>query len=115
MLKSTLFKKSILIIIMVAMLGLGTGCTIFLIPNPGQTGTVHINITNSNWYYDIYLDSYSNYLGTTDVYGQKTFYNVLAGYRTFYAEDVDGWYSGQRTKYIHSGTNQVNIQVYFNY
>jgi hypothetical protein len=115
MLKSTLFKKSILIIMMVAMLGLGTGCTIFLIPNPGQTGTVHINITNSNWYYDIYLDSYGNYLGTTDVYGQRTFYNVPTGYRTFYAEDVDGWYSGQRTQYIHSGTNQVNIKVYFDY
>jgi len=115
MLKSILFKKSILIIIMVAMLGLGTGCTIFLIPNPGQTGTVHINITNSDWYYNIYLDSYSNYLGTTDVYGQRTFYNVPTGYRTFYAEDVDGWYSGQRTQYIHSGTNYVNIQVYFNY
>ena len=113
--KSTLFKKSILIVIMVAMLGLGTGCTIFLIPTPGQTGTVHINITNSDWYYDIYLDSHSNYLGTTDVYGQKIFYNVPTGYCTFYAEDVDGFYSGQKTQYIHSGTNYVNIQVYFNY
>ena len=112
---SILFKKSILIIIIVAILGLFTGCTVFLIPNPGQTGTVHINITNSDWYYDIYLDSSGNYLGTTNVYGQKTFYNVPTGYRTFYAEDVDGWYSGQRTQYIHSGTNQVNIQVYFNY
>jgi len=112
---SILFKKSILIIIMVAILGLFTGCTVFLIPNPGQTGTVHINITNSDWYYDIYLDSYGNYLGTTDIYGQKTFYNVPTGYRTFYAEDVDGWYSGQRTKYIHSGTNFVDIHVYYNY
>jgi hypothetical protein len=97
------------------MLGLGTGCTILLLPDITQTGTVHINITNSDWYYDIYLDSYSNYLGTTDVYGQKTFYNVPAGYRTFYAEDVDGWYSGQRTKYIHSRTNFVDIHVYYNY
>ena len=112
---SILFKKSILIIIMVAILGLFTGCTVFLIPNPGQTGTVHINITNSDWYYDIYLDSYGNYLGTTDIYGQKIFYNVPTGYRTFYAEDVDGWYSGQRTKYIHSGTNFVDIHVYYNY
>ena len=112
---SILFKKSILIIIMVAILGLFTGCTVFLIPNSGQTGTVHINITNSDWYYDIYLDSYGNYLGTTDIYGQKTFYNVPTGYRTFYAEDVDGWYSGQRTKYIHSGTNFVDIHVYYNY
>ena len=100
---------------MVAILGLGTGCTIFLIPNPGQTGTVYINITNSDWYYDIYLDSYSDYLGTTNVYGQKVFYNVPTGYHTFYAEDVDGWSSGQRTQYIHSGTNQVKIQVSFNY
>ncbi len=113
--KYTLFKKSVLIVSLTLILGLFTGCTVFLIPNPGQTGTVHINITNSNWYYDIYLDSYSNYLGTTDVYGQKTFYNVLTGYRTFYAEDVDGWYSGQRTKYIHSGTNFVDIHVYYNY
>ena len=113
--KSILFKKSILIIIIVAMLGLFTSCTVFLIPNPGQTGTVHINITNSDWYYDIYLDSYGNYLGTTDIYGQKTFYNIPTGYHTFYAEDVDGWYSGQRTKYIYSGSNYVNIHVDYNY
>lgn len=113
--KSILFKKGILITIMVTMLGLGTGCTILLLPDITQTGTVYINITNSDWYYDIYLDTYSNYLGTTDVYGQKTFYNVPAGYRTFYAEDVDGWYSGQRTEYIHSGTNFVDIHVYYNY
>lgn len=113
--KSTLFKKSIFIIIMVTILELGTGCTVLLIPDITQTGTVHINITNSDWYYDIYLDSYSNYLGTTNIYGQKTFYNIPTGYHTFYAEDVDGWYYGQRTQYIHSGTNQVNIQVYFDY
>jgi hypothetical protein len=109
--KSTLFKKSILIIIMITVLGLGTSCTIFLFPDITQTGTVHINITNNDWYYDIYLDSYSNYLGTTDVYGQKTFYDVPTGYHTFYAEDVDGWYSGQKTQNIHSGSNYVNIQV----
>lgn len=113
--KSILFKKSILIIIIVAMLGLFTGCNIFLIFSPGQTGTVYINITNSDWYYDIYLDSYSNYLGTTNVYGEKTFYNVPTGYRTFYAEDVDGFYSGQTSRYIHSGTNFVDIYVYYNY
>jgi hypothetical protein len=113
--KSILVKKSILIIIMVAMLGLGTGCTIFLIPTPGQTGTVHINIANEDWYYDIYLDSYSNYLGTTDVYGQKTFSNVPSGYRTFYAVDDTGLYSGQKTQYIHSGINFVDIYVYYNY
>lgn len=110
--KSILFKKSILIIIIIAMLGLFTGCTFFLIPDPGQTGTVHIKITNSNWAYYIYLDDYSNLLGTTNYYGQATFYNVPTGYRTFYAEDVDGWYSGQRTQYIHSGINQVDIPVY---
>lgn len=97
------------------MLGLFTGCTIFLIPNPGQTGTVHINITNSDWAYYIYLDGYFNLLGTTNYYGQATFYNVPTGYRTFYAEDVDGFYSGQKTQNIHSGSNYVNIQVYFNY
>jgi len=112
---SILFKKSILIIIIVAMLGLGTGCTIFLIPTPGQTGTVHINIANEDWYYDIYLDSYSNYLGATDVYGQKTFSNVPTGYRTFYAVDDTGLYSGQKTQYIHSGINFVDIYVYYNY
>ena len=109
--KSTLFKKSILIISLILILGLFTGC-IIIIPDTGQTGTVHINITNSDWYYDIYLDSYGNYLGTTNVYGQKTFYNVPTGYRTFYAEDVDGWDSGQRTQYIHPGTNFVDIYVY---
>lgn len=113
--KFILIKKSILIIIMIAILGLGTGCTIFLVPTPGQTGTVHINIANEDWYYDIYLDSYSNYLGTTDVYGQKTFSNVPTGYRTFYAVDDTGLYSGQKTQYIHSGINFVDIYVYYNY
>ena len=112
--KSILFKKSILIIIIVVMLGLGTGCTIFLFPDITQTGTVHINIANDDWYYDIYLDSYSNYLGTTNVYGQKTFYNVPTGYHTFYAEDDTGLYSCQRFRYIHSGTNYVDIYVYYN-
>ena len=113
--KSTLFKKSILIISLTLILGLFAGCNILLITSPGQTGTVYINITNSDWYYDIYLDSYSDYLGTTNVYGQKAFYNVPTGYRTFYAEDVDGYYSGQKTQSIHTGSNYVNIQVYFNY
>lgn len=112
--KSTLFKKSILIISLILILGLFAGC-IIIIPAPGQTGTVHINITNSDWYYDIYLDSYSNYLGTTNVYGQKTFYNVPTGNRTFYAEDDTGLYSGQKSKNIHSGSNYVNIYVYYNY
>jgi len=113
--KSTLFKKGTLIIIFILILALFTGCTVFLIPNTGQTGTVHINIANEDWYYDIYLDSYSNYLGTTDVYGQKTFSNVPTGYRTFYAVDDTGLYSGQKTQYIHSGINFVDIYVYYNY
>ncbi len=113
--KSTLFKKIILMISLTLILGLFfTGCTI-IIPDTGQTGTVYVNIMNSDWFYDIYLDSYSNYLGTTNVYGQKTFYNVPTGYRTFYAEDVDGWYSGQKTQNIYSGTNYVNILVHYNY
>jgi len=111
---STLFKKSVLIISLALILGLFAGCTI-IIPDTGQTGTVYINITNSDWYYDIYLNSYSNYLGTTNVYGQKAFYNVPTGYHTFYAEDVDGWYSGQKTQNIHTGSNYVNIYVYYNY
>lgn len=110
--KSTLFEKSIIIIIFILILGLFTSCTVFLIPNPGQTGTVHINIVNDNWKYRIYLDSYSYLLGTTDYSGQKTFYNVSTGYHTFYAEDVSGWYSGQKTQYIYSGTNNVYIWVY---
>src|SRR5680860_426782 len=100
MIKSTLFKKSVLIISLALILGLFAGCTI-IIPDTGQTGTVYINITNSDWRYEIYLDSYSNYLGTTDVYGQKIFYDVPTGNRTFYAEDVDHWYSGQKTQSIH--------------
>jgi hypothetical protein len=113
--KSTLFKKSILILSLILTLGLFTGCNVIFIPGTGQTGTVHINIANSDWYYDIYLDSHSNHLGTTDVYGQKTFYNVPTGYHTFYAEDDTGLYSGQKGKNIHSGTNYVDIYVYYNY
>ena len=109
--KSTLFKKIILIISLSLILGLLAGCTIF-IADTGQTGTVYINITNSNWRYHIYLDSYSYLLGTTDYYGEKTFYNVSTGPHTFYAEDVDGFMSGQKSEYISSGSNYVNIQVY---
>ena len=114
--KSRLFKKSILILSLILFLGLFAGCVI-IIPDTGLTGTVYLDITDHDWWFDIYLDSpsYSNYLGTTDVYGQKTFYNVPTGYCTFYAEDDTGHYSGQKTQYIHSGTNYVNIQVYFNY
>lgn len=110
--KSILFKKGILITIIVAMLGLGTGCTILLLPDITQTGTVHINITNSDWAYYIYLDGYSNLLGTTNYYGQATFSNVPVGSHTFYAEDVSNWYSGQKTQYIYSGINNVYIWVY---
>lgn len=109
--KSTLFKKSVLIISLALILGLFVGCTI-IIPDTDQTGTVYINITNNDWFYDIYLDSYSNYLGTTNVYGQKTFYHVSTGWHTFYAEDVDGYYSGDKTQKITTGSNYVNIQVY---
>ena len=109
--RSTLFKKIILMISLALILGLVVGCTI-IIPDTGLTGTVYINITNSDWFYEIYLDSYSNYLGTTNVYGQKTFYDIPTGYHTFYAEDVDGYDSGQKTQNIHTGSNNVNIQVY---
>ena len=112
--KSILFKKSILIIIMVIILGLGTGCSIFFWSDITQTGTVHINITNSDWVYSIYLDGHSNLLGTTDYYGQATFYYVPVGSHTFYAEDDTGLYSGQTYQYIHSGTNYVDIPVYYN-
>jgi hypothetical protein len=112
--KSTLFKKSILIISLTLILGLFVGCTI-IIPDTGLTGTVYINITNSDWVHYIYLDDYYNLLGTTNDYGQATFYNVPTGYHTFYAEDADGWHSGQRTQSIQSGSNYLNIQVYSNY
>lgn len=110
--KFILLKKSILIIIFILILGLFAGCTVLLVPSTGQTGTVYINIINDDWKYHIYLDSYSYFLGSTDYSGQKTFYNIPTGYHTFYAEDVSGWYSGQKTRYIYSGTNNVYIWVY---
>ena len=115
--KSTLFKNSILIISLILIFGLFAGCNISFIPDTGQTGTVYLVITNHDWYFNIYLDSvsYNNKLGTTDVYGEETFYNVPTGYHTFYAETADGYYSGQKTQNIHTGPNYVNIQVYYNY
>ena len=113
--QSILFKKGILIIMMVAILGLGTGCSIFFWSDITPTATVHINITYSDWYYDIYLDSYDNYLGRTNIDGEATFYYVPVGDHTFYAEDDTGLYSGQTYQYIHSGTNFVDIYVYYNY
>lgn len=114
--KSTLFKKIILIISLTLILGLFAGCTI-IIPDTGLTGTVYLDITNHDWWFDIYLDSpsSSNYLGTTNVYGEKTLYNVPTGYHIFYAISDDDTYSGQEYQYIHSGSNYVDIQVYYNY
>ena len=110
--KKILLKKSIIVLIFVLVIGLFAGCSLIVFPGPGLSGTVNIIIVNDNWKYRIYLDGYSNLLGTTDYYGQKTFYNVSTGYHTFYAEDIDNWYSGQKTQYIHSGTNNVYIWVY---
>jgi hypothetical protein len=108
--KSTLFKKSVLILILALILGLFVGCTI-IIPDNGLTGTVYILIPVHSWAYYIYLDGYPNLLGTTNYNGSATFYNVPTGYHTFFAEDVDGWYSGIKTQNIHTGSNYVNIQV----
>ena len=110
--KSTLFKKIILMISLTLILGLLAGCAIII--DGGQTGTVYLDITNHDWWFDIYLDSpsSSNWLGETNIYGQKTFDNIPIGYHTFYAVSDDGIYSGQEYQYIYSGSNYVDIQVY---
>jgi hypothetical protein len=112
MIKNINFKKFIVLLIFVLLIGLFAGCSLIVIPGPTLTGTVNINIVNDNWKYRIYLDGYSNLLGTTDYYGQKTFYNIPTGNHTFYAEDISGFYYGQTTEYIHTGINNVNIWVY---
>jgi len=110
--RNIIFKKLIVLLISVLLFGLFTGCSLVIVPGPGLTGTVNINIFNDNWKYDIYLDSYASFLGTTNFYGQTTFYNVPTGNHTFIAEDINGWYYGQKTQYIHTGINNVNIFVY---
>ncbi len=111
-------KKIILPILFVAILSLGlSGCVEFVLPGPPEpeTGTVQIVITNDNYEYDVYMDgddSSGDHLGTTDEYGEGTFYDIPTGYHSFYVISTDGLYDGWGYKTIDTGNNLVEIATY---
>ena len=100
--KKNVLIKSILVLVVIALLMIGfTGCA----PPYPTTGTVYV-ITDSWDDYDIYMDGV--YLGHSYYTSSYfTIYNVPVGSHTFRA---DGWWwDGIRTQYIYSGTNYVTI------
>ena len=80
--------KGILLLIVLTVLTLGFGgCgTVIIIPT---TGTVVITIQGSYTYYNynVYLDSWSNFIGVTSG-GTFTATNITPGWRTFYVKDT---------------------------
>ena len=107
--KKNVLIKGILVLVVISLLAIGfTGCTLIF----STTGTVHINITSDYWKYYIYLDNYSNLIGITEYDGRTIIYDVPTGWHTFYAVSIDGFCSGQKDKWIHSGfDNYVDIDV----
>ncbi|MBA7514587.1 hypothetical protein ES705_06619 [subsurface metagenome] len=103
--KKNVLIKSILLLVVVALLAIGfTGCGA-IIPT---TGTVYV-YTDSWDDYDIYMDGiYRGYSFYTSSY--FVIYNVPVGYHTFFA---DGWtWDGSKYQYIYSGTNYVTITTW---
>ena len=106
--KKNVLIKSILVLVVIALLTIGfTGCVPPYPPYP-TTGTVYI-IVDSWDDYDIYMDG--SYMGYS-YYSSSYFpiYNVPVGYHTFVA---DGWwYDGSKYQYISSGINYVTIYTW---
>ncbi|MDD3656624.1 MAG: hypothetical protein PHI72_07660 [Atribacterota bacterium] len=112
--KKIVFVKSLLIIAVIAILGLGlSGCVI--IPEIPTTGTVQVKIMNDDYYYYVYMDGNlytGTYLGTTNSIGVGIFYNIPTGYHSFYAISTDYLYDGGVSKTIYTGNNVVEIYTY---
>jgi len=106
--KKNVLIKSILVLVVIALLTMGfAGCGATYITYPA-TGTVYV-YTDSWDDYDIYMDSvwqgYSYYTSSYFV-----IYNVPVGYHTFEASGY--WYYGSKYQYISSGANYVTITTW---
>ncbi|MBA7588037.1 hypothetical protein ES708_30085 [subsurface metagenome] len=106
--KKNVLIKSILVLVVIALLTIGfTGCAPTY-PTYPTTGTVYI-YTDSYDDYDIYMDNvYQGYSYYTSSY--FVIYNVPVGYHTFEASGY--WYYGSQYQYISSGSNYVTIYTW---
>lgn len=108
--KKNVLIKSILVLVVIALLTIGfTGCAPTYVTYP-TTGTVYITV-NSWDDYDIYMDG--SYMGHS-WYSSSYFpiYNVPVGYHTFVADGYYYGYWGSKTQYISSGANYVTIYTW---
>lgn len=106
--KKNVLIKSILVLVVIALLTIGfTGCAPTY-PTYPTTGTVYVYTDSYDDYY-IYMDNvYQGYSYYTSSY--FVIYNVPVGYHTF---EADGWwYDGSKYQYIYSGANYVTIYTW---
>jgi len=90
--KKNVLIKGILVLIVITLLTMGfTGC--YPTPIFPTIGTVIITIAGSYTYYNyaVYLDSWTNYIGTT-YGGTFTATGITPGWHTFYVDDTVWYY-----------------------
>jgi len=102
--------RSILLLVIVALLTIGlTGCEP-VIPTPSITGTLNIDI-DDNYTYWVYIDDVL--WGTTNWNGDITLDNVPIGYHTIYVQSTELPYycMGGANTTINVGINNIYITV----
>ena len=112
--KRIFFKKAVLIILTIAVLGFGlAGCTITYPatepPTEPTTGTVQL-VVSGTYYYNLTMDGVTQFYNKQP--GTYTITNVPIGNHSFEAIDVDGTSYGYDsvTQYISAGTNYVYLE-----
>jgi len=98
--KKNILIKSILVIVVIALLAIGfCGCGTII---PPTTGTVYLIISVWSWStYDLYMDFIPQYWSVWS--GTYVLYNVPAGSHFFEAYDTWGWGYDAVTQYITPG------------
>jgi len=111
--KRIFFKKAILIILTIAVLGFGlAGCTITYPPTEPPfeptTGTVQL-VVSGTYYYNLTMDGITRFSNKQP--GTYTITNVPTGIHSFEAIDVRGTSNGYDsvTQYISTGINYVYL------
>jgi len=107
--KRIFFKKAVLIILTIAVLGFGlTGCTITYPATEPTTGTVKL-VVSGTYTYDLTMDGATRFSNKQP--GTYTINNVATGNHSFEAIDVRGVSNGYDsvTQYISTGTNYVYL------
>jgi len=113
--KKNVILKSFLVLVAISLLVIGfTGCGVTYNPFP-TAGKVVITIAGSYAYYnyDVYLDNYYNYIGTTS--GQSfTVTGLTPGSHFFYVEDsAYNYYYEEDSVYVTAGqTSYLTLYPY---